>query len=270
MNELNIRYPGEECSIDSECIYPLNNPSSQFHKCEDGRCTGMEEDEICEDNSWCLAGYFCDKYSGKCKEQKSKGDKCDETKECENDLICLNSKFDDGLFSLEKGEKVPEYEDIEIQKRFCKSGEVMNNTCVTYNDINKALDNNNYMDCSYGTKCKYKVEGLSESKEIGINCPCGYNDKGQGYCPHFHDYWKDEREEYQEVLKDNYDNECHTENRYNCYKKDKEQREKELKNKIINGHLFYNAVPCAQKVLDGKYLDIKKIFIISGILLTLF
>ena len=43
-------------------------------------------------------------------------------------------------------------------------------------------------------------------------------------------------------------NECHTENRYNCYEKDKEEKEKELKNKIVNGHLFYNSVPCAKKV----------------------
>ena len=217
----------------------------------------MDEDGICEDNTWCLAGYYCDKFSGKCKEQKSKGKKCSETKECQNDLICLNSKCEDKLFSLSNGYKVPEYEDIEIQKRFCKSGEVMHNTCVSFNDINKTLDDNNYNKCSYGTFCKYKVIGINY-KLINVNCPCGYNAEGQGYCPHFHDYWNDEREEYFKVLKDNYDNECHTENRYNCYKKDKEEKEKELKNKIVNGHLFYNAVPCAQKVLEGNYLSIKK------------
>ena len=267
--QLNLRYPGEKCSIDSECVYPLNNPSSQFHKCEDERCTGMDEDGICEDNTWCLAGYYCDKFSGKCKEQKSKGKKCSETKECQNDLICLNSKCEDKLFSLSNGYKVPEYEDIEIQKRFCKSGEVMHNTCVSFNDINKTLDDNNYNKCSYGTFCKYKVIGINY-KLINVNCPCGYNAEGQGYCPHFHDYWNDEREEYFKVLKDNYDNECHTENRYNCYKKDKEEKEKELKNKIVNGHLFYNAVPCAQKVLEGNYLTAKKLIIAFGILFTLF
>ena len=67
----------------------------------------------------------------------------------------------------------------------------------------------------------------------------------------------------------NYDNECHTENRYNCYEQDKEEREKELKNKIFNGHLFYNAVPCAKKVLEGNNLSIKKYGYIFGILLIL-
>ena len=269
-NELNMRYPGEECSVDSECVYPLNNPSSQFHKCEEGRCTGMDDDGICEDNTWCLAGYYCDKFSGKCKEQKSKGDKCTETKECQNDLICLDSECKDELFSLDNGKKPPQYEDIEIQKRFCKSGEVINNTCVSYNDKEKKLDNDKYNKCDYGNICQYKLIGIEGKSEIGFNCPCGYNSEGVGYCPHFHDYWNDEREEYQNVLKDNYDNECHTENRYNCYKKDKEEKENELKNKIINGHLYYNAVPCAQKVLDGDYLKIKKLIIALVIIFALF
>ena len=269
-SELNIRYPGEACTIDSECVYPLNNPSSQFHKCKNGRCTGMDEDEICEDNTWCLAGYYCDKFSGKCKEQKEEGDGCSETKECVNDLICLNGKCEDKLFSLGNGQKVPEYENIEIKKRFCKSGEVIDNTCVSYNDIDNKMDNDKYLKCDFGKTCKYKVIGLSEQKEIEFKCPCGYNSEGVGYCPHFHDYWSEEREEYQEVLKTNYDNECHTENRYNCYKKDKEEKEKEFKNKIINGHLFFNSVPCANKVLDGNYLYIKKLIFSFGILFTLF
>ena len=269
-NELIKRYPGEKCNIDSECVYPLNNPSSQFHKCEDGRCTGMEEEGICEDNTWCLAGYYCDKFSGKCKEQKSEGDKCSETSECQNNLICLESKCEDKLYSLEDGVKVPEYENIEIQKKFCKSGEVMDNICVSFNDIKTPLDNDKYYECSYGSFCTYNVKGADKEKQININCPCGYNSEGKGYCPHFHEYWKDEREEYYEILKDNYDNECHTDNRYNCYLKNKEEKENELKNKIVNGHLFYNSVPCANKVLDGDYLNIKKMVFIMGLLLSIF
>ena len=269
-SELNIRYPGEACTIDSECVYPLNNPSSQFHKCKNGRCTGMDEDEICEDNTWCLAGYYCDKFSGKCKEQKEEGDGCSETKECVNDLICLNGKCEDKLFSLGNGQKVPEYENIEIKKRFCKSGEVIDNTCVSYNDIDNKMDNDKYLKCDFGKTCRYKVIGLTDKNEIGFKCPCGYNSEGVGYCPHFHDYWTEEREKYQNVLKKNYNNECHTENRYNCYKKDKEEEENELKNKIINGHLYYNSVPCANKVLDGDYLYIKKLIFSFGILFALF
>ena len=267
--ELNKRYPGEKCEIDSECVYPLGNPSSQFHKCDEGRCTGMDEDGICEDNTWCLAGYYCDKFSGKCKEQKAQKEKCTETKECENNLICLNNECKEDLYSISDGGKVPEYEDIEIQKRFCHSGEVINNTCVSYNDLEDKLDDDKYRSCTYGSNCRYKVIGLDNQKEISIKCPCGYNEVGIGYCPHFHDYFESDRKELEEVMIKNYDNECHTENRYNCYEQDKEEREKELKNKIFNGHLFYNAVPCAKKVLEGNYLSIKKYGYIFGILLIL-
>ena len=269
-SELNKRYPGERCEIDSECVYPIGNPSSQFHKCDEGRCTGMDEDGICEDNTWCLAGYYCDKFSGKCKEQKTKNDKCTETKECENDLICFDYECQEKLYSLSDGKEVPEYEeDIEIQKRFCKSGEVINNVCVSYNDLNNKLNDDEYKNCTYGSFCNYKVNGLANQKEISFKCPCGYNDEGIGYCPHFHEYFEEDRKELEEVLIKNYDNECHTENRYNCYEKDKEEREKELKNKIVNGHLFYNAVPCAQIVLDGQYLIIKKLGYFIGILFIL-
>ena len=269
-NETNKRYPGEKCDVDSECVYPLNNPSSQFHKCEDGRCNGMDEDAICEDNTWCLAGYYCDKFSGKCKEQKGEKESCLDSKECQNDLICLKNKCSDDLYSLKDGQKVPENEDKEIQKRFCKSGEVFDSTCVSYNDIDEKTSDNVYKKCNYGDKCVYNVKGLNYTKILEISCPCGYNAEGQGYCPHFHEYSKDDWEDYRDVLQTNYNNECHTENRYDCYRKDKEEKEKKLKNQLEKGHLFYNSVPCAKKVLVGEYLYIKEIALLLGIIFILF
>ena len=266
----NKRYPGEKCEVDSECVYPLNNPSSQFHKCEDGRCNGMDENGICEDNSWCLAGYYCDKFSGKCKEQKEKKEKCLDSKECQNNLICLNSVCSEDLFSLEDGKEVPSKEDSEIQKRFCKNGEVLDSKCVKYNDVEQKLADDEYKKCNFGEKCIYKVIGLNSNRTFEVSCPCGYNAAGQGYCPHFHDYSTDDWEKYRDVLKTNYNNECHTENRYNCYETKEMKKEKEYKNKLEKGHLFYNSVPCANKVLDGKFLFVKKISLLLGMLLILF
>lgn len=266
----NKRYPGEQCDVDTECIYPLNNPSTQFHKCEDGRCNGMEEDGICEDNTWCLAGYYCDKYSGKCKEQKSKNDDCLDSKECQNNLICLNYKCSDELYSLKDGEKVPSNEDKEIQKRFCKHGEVYDSICVSYNDIDEKINDDKYKTCNFEDKCSYKVNGLSSVTTMEISCPCGYNAEGQGYCPHYHEYSASDWDEYRKILKKNYNNECHTENRYDCYKTKKMEKEKEYKNKLEKGHLFYNSVTCAKKVLDGKYLSIKKVYIILAAIFILF
>jgi hypothetical protein len=266
----NKRYPGEKCEVDTECVYPLNNPSSQFHKCEDGRCNGMDENGICEDNTWCLAGYYCDKYSGKCQEQKSKNEKCLDSKECQNDLICLESKCSDELFSLDDGKGVPKNENKEIQKKFCKSGEVLNSICVSYNDKEQKTEDNNYKKCNFGEKCIYKINGLGSDVDYEINCPCGYNSEGQGYCPHYHDYSENDWNEYKKILKNNYDNECHTENRYDCYLKKELEKEKEYKNKLERGHLFYNSVSCANKVLDGQFLFVKKFLILFGIILSLF
>ena len=267
----NKRYPGEQCEVDTECFYPLNNPSSQFHKCEDGRCNGIDENGICEDNSWCLAGYFCDKHSGKCKEQKPKDEECLDSKECQNNLICLKSKCSEELYSLDDGEKLPENDELEIQKRFCKSGEAYDSKCISYNETDILADNeSDYKKCDFGEKCVYEVNGLNYRKIREIDCPCGYNVQGQGYCPKFYDKSNKDWEEYRDILIKNYDNECHTENRYNCYKKKKMEKEKELKNKLEKGHLFYKSVPCAEKLLDGKYLLVKEFFFALWIAFILF
>ena len=103
-----------------------------------------------------------------------------------------------------------------------------------------------------------------------IPCPCGFNAEGQGYCPHFHDYSTKDWNNYRKTLKKNYNNECHTENRFDCYKKDDNNKEKKYRNDLEKGHLFYKSVTCAKKVLDGKYLFIQKIYMVLGVLLILF
>ena len=254
----NKRYPGEKCSIDSECVYPLNNPSTQFHKCEENLCTGIEEDGICEDNSWCLVGYYCDKGEGKCKSQKGEDKSCSESKECKNDLICNGGKCKE-LFSLNDGDSVPEYESYEFQKMFCKNMEVIDNKCVSFNDINNNYANEGeYKKCDFNDLCVYKVNGLESWRKKYERCGCGYNANGQGYCPKYHDYNKDDWDEYREILKDKSDNKCHTESRFHCYEFDEEEESKlkEYKNKLEKGHLFYGCVDCAKKVLAGNYISI--------------
>ena len=137
----------------------------------------MDENGICEDNSWCLAGYYCDKFSGKCKEQKENKEKCLDSKECQNNLICLNSICSEDLFSLEEGKDVPSKEDLEIQKRFCKNGEVLDSKCVKYNDVEQKLADDEYKKCNFGEKCIYKVTGLNSNRTFEVSCPCGYNDR---------------------------------------------------------------------------------------------
>ena len=270
-NILYNKYPGEKCDFDSECVYPLNNPSSQFHKCEEGHCNGMNENDICEDNSWCKVGLFCDKTKGKCKGQKGKGSKCFESKDCKNNLICRDGKCTD-LFTVEDGQSVPERESYEIQRKFCKNGEVINNICVSFNDLNGTkVNDNEYKKCDYNSYCEYKVNGLENGRKKYVKCGCGYNSEGQGYCPHFHDYSKNDWNEYKKAWKSKSENNCHTESRYECYEYDKNDNFKTLKNKIENGHLFYKCVDCAKKVMDGKYINFNKnlLFILGLFILFL-
>ena len=256
----NMRYPGEKCSLDSECVYPLNNPSTQFHKCEDGYCSGIDEDGICEDNSWCLVGFYCDKSDGKCKSQLKQGKTCSESKDCKNNLVCINSKCEE-LFSLNDGDSVPENESPEFKKMFCKNGEILNNKCVSFNDLEgtKGSDDQ-YKKCDYNSYCEYKVNGLESWRKKYVQCGCGYNTEGQGYCPHFHDYSQDDWNKYRDLWKDTSDNGCHTESRFNCYEYDEEKgyELKKIRNQLENGHLFYGCVDCAKKVLEGNYLIINK------------
>ena len=257
------RYPGEKCSLDSDCVYPLNNPSTQFHKCEEEKCIGIEEDGICEDNSWCVVGYYCDKSIGKCKEQLTEGEKCSESKDCENNLICVNNECQE-LFSLKDGDKVPEYESYEIQKMFCENGEVINNICVSYNDLdNTKVNDDEYKPCDYNSYCEYKINGLEPGRKKYVKCGCGYNDKGQGYCPHYHDYTKEDWEKYRELWKKRSDNDCHTESRFNCYEYDEEDSYewKKYKNQLENGHLFYGCVECAKNVLDSNFVKLNKLIL---------
>lgn len=267
-NTFNKRYPGEKCQIDSECIYPLNNPSSQFHKCEEGVCNGMDEGGICEDNSWCIVGLYCDKYEGRCKKQIKKGESCLESKDCKNNLICANGKCSE-LFSLEDGNSVPEKEYYDIQRKFCKNGEVEDNKCVSFNDFDGTkLSDNEYKKCDFNSYCEYKINGLGDGRIKYVRCGCGYNSEGQGYCPHFHDYSKDDWEQYRNLWKKKSDNKCHTESRFDCYLYDEEESElKTYINKVENGHLFYNCEECAKKVLGSNYININRIlFIILGFL----
>ena len=259
----NKRYPGEKCNIDSECVYPLNNPSSQFHKCEEGICNGIDEDGICEDNSWCLVGYYCDKKEGKCKSQLKEGKRCSESKECKNDLICINNKCEE-LFKLNDGDTVPEYESDEFKKFFCKNFEVIENKCVSFSDINNKVNDNEYKKCDFNSYCEYSINGLNPGRKKYVKCACGYNNEGQGYCPHFHDYSKDDWEEYRNLWKKRSDNDCHTESRFNCYEYDEEKSYewKQYKNRLENGHLFYNSVECANKVLGSSYLVINKFMMV--------
>ena len=252
---INNRYPGEDCDTNTNCVYPINTIfPEKFHKCENNKCIGLKKGEDCYFNEECIVGYFCDSNTKKCKSLGEKEDPCINSFECENDLLCYENKCQNILFSFEEGKQTPKNE--KNREKYCKYGEIDDSgVCIKIVDQIKAKDNE-YRECERDMKCLYNALPIT-SGTISKECGCGYNQKGIGYCPKFHDYFEKDWEDYFSYLKKTYDNKCHTLNRYNCYLNSKyDEKLKTLKNKLIDGHLFFNAEKCAQKVLNGNCLKV--------------
>ena len=265
INENLKRYPGEECNLDSDCVYPIKSTSSQFHKCVKNKCTGLGKEEKCDSNDECIAGLYCDMTSGKCKEQNSKGKDCIFSTDCKNNLLCYDNRCEDYLFTFTEGAYTPQIE--KNREKYCKYNMVDSfGFCIKLIDQVKGRDDE-YIKCDRNGECIYTILPYSYG-QLKKNCDCGYNSIGQGYCPKFHDYFESDWNDYFDYLKSKYDNKCHTENRYNCYlKSSKDAKIKKLTNKLINGHLFYKSDPCIEKVLNSISLKINKILLL--ILLTI-
>ena len=257
-----LRYPGEECLYTSQCV------SESI--CVEGKCSGISKGKNCNYNYQCLAGLYCDNKEKICKEQKNEKDNCGNSYECKNNLLCFDGKCLDKLFELNELEKPPENE--ENREKYCKYGILDKNGefCGKIIDI-KNNDNNNedgeYKECERETKCSY----LLNSEEYHIECPCGYNSEGVGYCPQFHDHFENDWDKYFKYLKKQYSNNCHTLNRYSCYleKNDNLNDYKKLKNKLIYGHLFYKSVECAIDVLNFNLIKINYLILLIIIILIL-
>ena len=239
---------------------------TEQNKCTNKKCTGYDKEHSCDKDEQCLVGLYCD--GSKCQLQKKEKSDCTRSYECVNDLLCYNKKCSDVIHSLEAGTDLSSLtsDDAKINDKHCAFGIVYNNKCVTLTGSNDKEEE--FVNCNYGDTCTYNVIGEKETKIATITklCECGFNSDGQGYCPKFHDYKKKEWQKYYSAIKDKADNKCHTKHRFNCYIADEGNQNKmsEIKNKVINAHLFYNAVPCAESVLSSSNirLDLISIFII--------
>ena len=260
-NIYSLRFPGEECYNTSQCVYESI--------CVEGKCSGIKKGKKCDYNYQCLAGLYCDINEGICKEQKNKDDMCNNSYECKNYLLCFEGKCLDKLFELKEYEKPPENE--KNREKYCKYGILDKNGefCGKIIDIKNNNNNKdgNYNKCERENQCSYLLNNI----EYKIDCPCGYNSEGVGYCPQFHDYFKNDWKKYFKYLKKQYSNNCHTLNRYSCYLENKENLNeyKKLKNKLIYGHLFYKSVECAIDVLNFNLIKINYLILLFIIILIL-
>ena len=251
-NEIKYRFPGEQCQKDSDC-YQIK-PNSIFGKCINKQCSGIGSDESCDETSECVAGYYCDKKEKKCLSQKGKGSECSSVYECQNYLLCYEQKCQDVAYSFKTGETLKiDSSEVVFNKYYCELGSAEDKTCTSLANKNTFTDE--YLECQFGSNCEYF--SLPSKNAITKTCECGYNSEGKGYCPKAHDKNKDEWIEYYQLKKKLLDNSCHSKNRFNCY--DYHQGTKDKinikKNSLEYGHLFYNAVKNAEKILSDNYIS---------------
>ena len=248
-----VRYPGEACNIDSDCI-------SDF-QCIDGVCSGFKENQNCTDTYQCEKGCFCSKETLKCTKQRKEGEKCQESWDCHNYLGCYRNRciklgiLKPGVINTVATSPFPGNDRREL---LCTTGEMdlNKNYCVEnkYDDEwitknNKIKDENGFIKCDYDEICYYD----NGKNKYGKKCGCGYNNEGQGYCPLPSNINKDVWNERIKNIAIYAKNDCHSLSRYECYLQNSindYKNKKKFDKNTIEAHLFYKAVPCAEKMFS--------------------
>ena len=82
-----VRYPGETCTISSECYSGKCEGSSTDEKV----CVGLPLDEPCSKDYECAPGLYCDGTSKTCLNAPKEGDPCGTVK-CQLPFICNTDK----------------------------------------------------------------------------------------------------------------------------------------------------------------------------------
>jgi hypothetical protein len=170
-----IRFPGEECTTDSNCfIY-----DDITGHCKEGRCTGRKEGDSCQSHTQCLVGLYC---NGEiCSQQKAFNATCVESVECQNKYLCSKGKCQLTPYTLDPGESLDKgLDSFDVFK--CKFRFMDSYRKCTY-FIQQEDGEDGFVKCKYGKTCKYITFSGEERTQP---CHCGYNSEGQGYCPQGH------------------------------------------------------------------------------------
>ena len=170
-----------------------------------------------------------------------------------------------GIYYFNDGDRYEgEFKNHKMEGNFCVENDY-NERWVR--DENKFIDEKGFIKCNYGEKCYYN----NGKNKFEKNCDCGYNDKGQGYCPlpsaRNLEKWNDRIK----FIGNAANNGCHSLSRFDCYLKNdfefySEQRKHDAE--TLEAHLFYNSVDCAYKIF-AKQNYIKFSFYFIGLLFIL-
>ncbi len=200
-------YPGEACESDQDC-YLLNGVAVEgLGRCSNKKCSGFDLNANCTDTSQCILGLYCKNDQVKnstaaatCQKQESEGSSCNSIYDCKNGLICFNKKCVNSFYSLEAGQSFSVANFTEVEKLsapmyLCKYGisrqlDDGSYVCLMKKQTDAAdSTQGNLVPCIPEQKCNYTLtDGKSINDAFSLNCECGFNPNGQGYCKAGHNF----------------------------------------------------------------------------------
>lgn len=251
---LPVRYPGEVCSDNSQCLVGDGN-ATVLGKCNKGYCGGFNTTQSCNSTSECWVGNYCKE--GICTKLKSANENCTKTNECKNNLLCYQKTCQIVWYSLNDKTNITGDGDYPAEY-YCKFGKAFNGACDSMNTTDKIDDKTGLVSCNPAQSCNY----TTNNGAFKMDCQCGYNKEGLAYCPKGHN--QDTQKWYSlasyKAKKTN--NNCHSESRALCYSEDDSYfaSVKEYEHETETAHLFYGAPSCVIKVLTGSFLKVSFIF----------
>lgn len=243
------RLPGEPCEENSQC------QSGDCDK-DELRCVGKDLGEACQSDEQCLAGTFCHG-NFTCVKQYELGEECTREHECVNHAFCHKDKCKlyYSLDAMESPDRDMFDKTMACRFNYMRSGD----RCAQRKYIGEIVEG--VVECSDGSKCRYDI---GDNEQIEMDCVCGYNSNGKSYCPldHFENskVWVD----YYVSLRNSFNNECHTKNRFYC--KESSFDDSLTKRKLTQVQ-YHKAVECAESVLVSSMLRISLSAILLAILM---
>jgi hypothetical protein len=265
-----IKYPGEECNIHSQCIKG-NFPDIGI--CQQGICSGRPSGAECKEHIDCNKGLFCNGLY--CQEQKSENQFCLDYFECKNYLGCLNNTCIP-YFSLENGTYLNKTNPDNL---LCETGLINNETnqCASLNYYNVSegrINKDGFIECSIGEKCNYTTGYYINMKPVIVTqeCSCGFRNDDKAYCPISRSVNKKMWKKYLKLLNKRYDNQCHTNKRFSCRDELSQNDLNYLlyyERETIRAHLFYNSSNCIIEILSCRFISYNKFYILLLLLAIL-
>jgi len=244
-----VRFAGEPCNANNTCAHGW--------ECKSGSCTGNKTNEACSRNEDCVVGNYCN--VTKCLKQVAKGGKCENTFQCVNTAFCNTTCQD--YYSLAEGTDVSL---LDSPESACKFGSTIKNkegktVCnkISYQDTTKAESKSHLAPCIAGneTACNYRN---IDNSTFSVTCQCGYNDKGNAYCPAAHADTAVKFEVYYKSKRDAFGSKCHTLKRSICDLTEDSDFTKKSNAVTVNKldteqlHLYYEAGPCVRQIFGNS------------------